>query len=272
MTLMHRLLWIAIVCTATLPWAAVAEEEENSAVQVLTDASFEDVVGQNKHVFVEFYAPWCGHCKRLAPHWETLAEAFKDEPSVVIAKVDATVEKEMPKKYKVSGYPTLLFFPAGSSEPIPYQGARTPEALVDFVNEQAGTARSVEGGVNPEFGLLAELTAALDEVKCTAADGAQACFDQLAAAVDKATQDAGGAFSDFSAKLGKFYKNALDKASAKALFIKSELERLAALEKDPNVKPDARRYVTARKNILTDLKRAITEKLPNYLSAAKEEL
>lgn len=58
-----------------------------SAVVDLTPANFDAVVNGDKAVFLEFYAPWCGHCKSLAPKYETFAKIFAGETDVVIAKV-----------------------------------------------------------------------------------------------------------------------------------------------------------------------------------------
>lgn len=69
------------------------ELEEN--VNVLTDANFKDYVAQNEFVLVKFYAPWCGHCKKMAPGYSKLGKRMMDENSnVKIAKLDATVHKE----------------------------------------------------------------------------------------------------------------------------------------------------------------------------------
>jgi len=56
----------------------------------------------------------------LAPTYEKLAKAFEGENDVLIAKVDATEEEELGKRYNVEGFPTIKFFPAGSAEPEAY--------------------------------------------------------------------------------------------------------------------------------------------------------
>lgn len=88
--------------------------------------------------FVEFYAPWCGHCKNLAPEWERLAKELKGE--VKVAKVDATVEKQLASEYGVQGFPTLIWFPAGKkgNNHETYQGARDATAMKDFAIQQVG--------------------------------------------------------------------------------------------------------------------------------------
>lgn len=90
---------------------------------------------------------WCGHCKNLAPIYEKVAKVFKNEKSCVVANVDATVSEESASRYNVQGYPTLKFFSA-SGEVKDYNGGRTLEDLVDFLNENCKTFRGYDGQLN----------------------------------------------------------------------------------------------------------------------------
>lgn len=108
-------------------------------VVVLTEENFDKEVGQDRGALVEFYAPWCGHCKKLAPEFEKLGASFKKAKSVLIGKVDCDEQKDLCSKYGVQGYPTIKWFPKGSLEPKKYEGARTAEALAEFVNSEGGT-------------------------------------------------------------------------------------------------------------------------------------
>lgn len=79
---------------------------------------------------------WCGHCKRLAPTWDKLAEeAAAAGLNVKVAKVDCTTERDVCTKQAIRGYPTLQLFEAGSTEPVKYNGGRDLPALLAFAKE-----------------------------------------------------------------------------------------------------------------------------------------
>ncbi|XP_038692104.1 protein disulfide-isomerase like 2-1-like [Tripterygium wilfordii] len=128
-------IWLAFALTVLLAASVLADE-----VVVLTEANFDKEVGQDRGALVEFYAPWCGHCKKLAPEYEKLGASFKKAKSVLVGKVDCDEHKSLCSKYGVSGYPTLQWFPKGTLEPKKYEGPRTAEALAEFVNSEGGTS------------------------------------------------------------------------------------------------------------------------------------
>mmetsp|Transcript_118747 Transcript_118747/g.378703 ORF Transcript_118747/g.378703 Transcript_118747/m.378703 type:complete len:482 (-) Transcript_118747:217-1662(-) len=103
----------------------------------LDGASFEKHLQDNKHTLVEFYAPWCGHCKKLAPELEKAANIL-EEQQVKLAKLDATSEKDLAAKYGVKGFPTLLWFEDGQE--VPFDGARTSDGIVQWVKSMMGPA------------------------------------------------------------------------------------------------------------------------------------
>ncbi|KAL4169626.1 hypothetical protein KRP22_010544 [Phytophthora ramorum] len=115
-----------------------------SDVITLTDETFDDTVLNSGDVWlVEFYAPWCGHCKALAPEWEQAASDLKG--SVKVAAIEATANEIKPAEYGVQGFPTIkVFGPSamGPSDAEDYQGERTASAITEF----ALAALDVMGG------------------------------------------------------------------------------------------------------------------------------
>ena len=87
--------------------ATVLAEEKD--VLDLTDDTFSHELERLENTLVMFYAPWCGHCKRLKPEYAKAAELLLgNDPPITLAKVDCTESgKETCNKHSVSGYPTL---------------------------------------------------------------------------------------------------------------------------------------------------------------------
>nr|CAD7585621.1 unnamed protein product [Timema genevievae] len=100
----------------------------------LTDSNFDSLVLNSEDMWlVEFYAPWCGHCKNLAPHWAKAASELKDK--VKVGALDATVHTIKSNQYGVQGYPTIKVFTAGkkdSSSVTDYAGGRTASDIVTW--------------------------------------------------------------------------------------------------------------------------------------------
>lgn len=98
----------------------------------LTDSNFDKLVLQSDDMWlVEFFAPWCGHCKNLAPHWAKAATELKGK--VKLGALDATVHQAKAAKYGVQGYPTIKLFAAGAKDsPVDYDGGRTASDIVNW--------------------------------------------------------------------------------------------------------------------------------------------
>lgn len=120
------------------PFMKSEEEPDNTdaGVKIAVAKNFESLVTKSeKDIFIEFYAPWCGHCKALAPAWEELGNKLKDEPGVDIVKIDATAN-DIPDTFTVHGFPTIYWYPKDTKSPVKYEGARDVEALFRYVASQ----------------------------------------------------------------------------------------------------------------------------------------
>mmetsp|Transcript_9213 Transcript_9213/g.33774 ORF Transcript_9213/g.33774 Transcript_9213/m.33774 type:complete len:437 (+) Transcript_9213:57-1367(+) len=127
MGLVHglRLLLVALLAA---PGAALYGA--SSAVESLSPGNFDSKVAKGeKPYLVEFFAPWCGHCKQLAPEWEKAAKALKGT-GVGIAAVDCDQHQSLCSQYGVQGFPTIKIFKP-NAKPADYQGARQAKPITD---------------------------------------------------------------------------------------------------------------------------------------------
>ncbi|KAK7595556.1 hypothetical protein V9T40_013381 [Parthenolecanium corni] len=111
---------------------------DNSApVKVAVAKNFDEVVANNgKDTLIEFYAPWCGHCKKLVPIYDELGEKLKDE-NVAIVKMDATAN-DVPAGFDVRGFPTLYWVPKDSkNKPVRYEGGRELDDFIKYIAAHA---------------------------------------------------------------------------------------------------------------------------------------
>ncbi|KAL4217734.1 Protein disulfide-isomerase A6 [Mactra antiquata] len=103
----------------------------------LTDSNFQEKVLNSDDIWlVEFFAPWCGHCKNLAPQWAQAATDLKGK--VKLGALDATIHTVMASRYGVRGYPTIKYFPGGKKdgEAQEYDGGRTASDIVNWASQK----------------------------------------------------------------------------------------------------------------------------------------
>ena len=137
----------AIIFCFLLAFATVGSAfyESGSKVVKLTAANFrEKVINSNELWFIEFYAPWCGHCQRLTPEWEKLAGALKG--IINVGAVDMTTDQEAGAAYGIRGFPTIKFFGANKNAPEDYQGQRAASDMVNYAFDQAKRAANARLG------------------------------------------------------------------------------------------------------------------------------
>lgn len=219
------------------------------AYKIVDHTTFDEVVlNSDSDVLVSFTAPWCGHCKNLKPTWDTVAKDFASESKCIIANFDADAAPNKPiaEKYGVNSYPTIKFFPKGhKDQPEDYEGGRSEEAFIEFLNEKCGTQRAPGGGLTELAGRLPELDSLASQF-----------FAATGAARDAIYKDA----SQLAENLGPaatHYVRVMEKVvNGSEEYVEKEAKRLASILKKRTLAPAKLDELKIKSNILSAFKRA----------------
>ncbi|KAH7444858.1 hypothetical protein KP509_02G094300 [Ceratopteris richardii] len=130
-----------------------AEEEGKGRVIELTDATFDAAIAKHDYIFVDFYAPWCFHCKKLSPELDVAAPVLAERlPPIVIAKLNADKYTKIASRFDVRGFPTLKFFIHGY--PVDYKGPRKAGSLSSHLDKLASPEIKVLEAENELYDFL----------------------------------------------------------------------------------------------------------------------
>jgi protein disulfide isomerase len=121
------------------------KDDEQGGVKTVVADNFNDVVMSNTDdVFIEFYAPWCGHCKTLAPIWEQVGRAYGGTDGIRVAKFDWTANDMPHLNIHVKTFPTILHVKGGAyadktvePDTMPKTVDREFKALAEWILESA---------------------------------------------------------------------------------------------------------------------------------------
>ncbi|KAI3464388.1 hypothetical protein Pfo_021051 [Paulownia fortunei] len=129
----HQVLFLLSLLLLSPPISASGNQFKlDGKVLELDDSNFDAAISNFDYIFVDFYAPWCGHCKRLAPELDKAAPILAGlKQPIVVAKVDADKYRKLASKHDIDGYPTLKVFMHGV--PTEYYGPRKADLLVRFL-------------------------------------------------------------------------------------------------------------------------------------------
>ncbi|KAJ4916352.1 Protein disulfide isomerase-like 1-1 [Raphanus sativus] len=131
------------LCSILVLSLFVSSVRSKESVLTLDHTNFTETISKHDFIVVEFYAPWCGHCKQLAPEYEKAASELSSHvPPLVLAKIDASDEKnkEFATKYSVQGFPTIKILRNGGKAVQDYNGPRESDGIVTYLKKQSGPA------------------------------------------------------------------------------------------------------------------------------------
>ncbi|KAI8469453.1 MAG: protein disulfide isomerase [Monoraphidium minutum] len=238
---------LAVLLVAALCLVAVAVADDPTeglkGVEDLTPDNFDKFVNGGKHVLVEFYAPWCGHCKRMTGEFKTLGAAILADPKlkarVVVAKVNADEHRSLGERFGVRGFPTLKWFPRGAapseSTAVAYEGARTSDAFLKYITDKLAADKGF---------------ARVEALDALAAKAGAAAKDKLKAAIEELTKAADKLAGDEKDK-GELYVKVGTKALTKGVeYFKTEKARLERMISSGSVAANKLEEMTRKAGVL----------------------
>jgi len=147
---------------AAVAAAAAPEPEKNGAIN-LTKRNFDSSISDGSVWLIEFYSPWCGHCKKFAATYENVAETLHGmnkgkEHKIKVAKVDGSKEKALALRFSITGYPAFVLVDGWNV--YEFEGRRSKEAMVNFALKKDEKMEPISFIVSP-FGPMGQLRALL---------------------------------------------------------------------------------------------------------------
>lgn len=114
--------------------SAPVPENDVAPVKTLVGKNYQTIFQDEREYLVKIYAPWCGHCKTIAPHFVEAAKALSSNPNIVLAEFDGTLNEV--EGVEISGYPTILWYPKDkTAEPVKYNGERDTQGIIDWIKD-----------------------------------------------------------------------------------------------------------------------------------------
>ncbi|KAM0754175.1 thioredoxin-domain-containing protein [Meredithblackwellia eburnea MCA 4105] len=262
---------VASIISSALLTSVSAGLEHAKYSTVLNSQNFDSVIAsQSKGTLVAFFAPWCGHCKNLEGTWTKIAGAFEGDDRCKVAHLDADASenKALAGKYGVSGFPTIKFIPSGGKPAQDYNGARSEEAFIEYLNEKCGTSKLPGGRLSAMAGRIPSL----DDLASKFLSPLLSVRQELLATATSLAQTLSEETEGMSEYYVKVMKKWVEDVEGAKEWIAKEGERLTKLaSKKGAVAGKKLDELTMKKNILAAFK-YVEDKAEQVVDRIKEEL